>query len=149
MKPDPDDITITTVDPDALIDLRHAVLRAGLPRDSAIFPGDDDPGSRHFAAIHRRRVIACVTLHLEEWEEQPAWKLRGMAVAPEFQGKGVGARILTAAENSVRADSPIRIIWCNARVPAGGFYEKHGWKIVSEVFQVPTAGPHVRMVKRL
>jgi len=37
----------------------------------------------------------------------------------------------------------------NARVPAAGFYTKLGWTIASEQFEVPTAGPHYRMWKRL
>ena len=30
------------------LDLRHVILRPGLPRETAIFPGDDAPTSRHF-----------------------------------------------------------------------------------------------------
>jgi len=32
--------------------------------------------------------------------------------------------------------------WCNARVPAVPFYAAMGWTVVSDVFDVPTAGPH-------
>jgi len=42
-----------------------------------------------------------------------------------------------------------RLLWCNARVPAVGFYESLGWRVVSERFEIPTAGPHVKMVRRL
>jgi hypothetical protein len=47
------------------------------------------------------------------------------------------------------ADGPVRQLWCNARVPAANFYRKLGWQVVSEVFEIPTAGPHVRMTKAL
>src|SRR5689334_18501816 len=73
--------------PDEVIDLRHRVLRAGLPRDSAIFPGDDAPTTRHFAATRPRgaggraeEIIGVATLVLNEWGGRPAWQLRGMAV---------------------------------------------------------------------
>ena len=33
------------------------------------------------------------------------------------------------------------------RVPAERFYHRLGWKTVSEVFEIPTAGPHVRMTR--
>ena len=61
---------------------------------------------------------------------------------------GVGAQLLLALEHWVREpESPTRLLWCNARVPAVPFYQKHGWQVVSEPFEVPTAGPHVKMIK--
>jgi GNAT superfamily N-acetyltransferase len=136
-----------------VIDLRHAVLRAGLPRDTAVFAGDDDPAARHFVAILDDRIVGCVTLHPSQWEGRPAWQLRGMAVEPGLQGSGVGRALLEAVEESVRgdsaeSDSPMAMLWCNARVPAIGFYRRHGWDVVSQPFVVPTAGPHVKMIKR-
>src|SRR6266700_1628599 len=75
-----------------VIDLRHAVLRAGLARESAIFPGDDEPTARHFVArAGDGSVVGCVTLHLNEWQGEPAFQLRGMAVDPGFQSRGIGA----------------------------------------------------------
>ena len=47
------------------------------------------------------------------------------------------------------ARSPVRLFWCNARVPALRFYQRHGWRIVSDQFDIPTAGPHRKLVKRL
>src|SRR5438445_357877 len=61
---------------DEVIDLRHAILRAGLPRETAVFPGDDDPAARHFVATRNGRVVGCATLHLNRWEKEPAWQLR-------------------------------------------------------------------------
>jgi ribosomal protein S18 acetylase RimI-like enzyme len=72
-----------------------------------------------------------------------------MAVSPEVRGRGVGQALLEFLESGLRAESPVRQLWCNARTPAVGFYERQGWRVVSEVFDIPTAGPHVRMVKRL
>ncbi len=132
-----------------VIDLRHSVLRAGLPRESAIFSGDDDASTRHLVAVADGQVIGCVTLLLNRWQSESAWQLRGMAIAPSHQNGGIGAQLLHAAEASVRGDSAILLMWCNARVPAAGFYGKHGWQIASDVFDVPTAGPHVKMIKRL
>lgn len=45
-----------------------------------------------------------------------------------------------------RRDEPGWLVWCNARTSAIGFYEKLGWQVVSEPFDVLTAGPHVKMV---
>jgi GNAT superfamily N-acetyltransferase len=131
-----------------VIDLRHAVLRAGLPRETAIFPGDENPSARHYGAFNQNQLIGCVTLHPNTWHDAPAWQLRGMAVADAARRRGIGKALIEFLEKDI-ADSNIHQFWCNARVPAAKFYEKMGWQIASEVFDIPTAGPHVRMTKRV
>jgi predicted GNAT family N-acyltransferase len=131
-----------------IVDLRHALLRAGLPRESAIFPGDDAPTTHHLAAILDDRVVGCLTLHLSVWNDHPAYQLRGMATAADMQRQGVGRQLLQAAERFVLT-TPQRTVWCNARRIAIAFYQANGWEIVSEEFDIPTAGPHVRMVRTL
>jgi GNAT superfamily N-acetyltransferase len=136
-----------------LIDLRHQVLREGLPREAAIFDGDRDPTSRHYGAFAPdaagERVVACASMLLNQWLDEPAWQLRGMATTPDFRGKGLGRAIVAFIESDIRQAQSVRLLWCNARVPASRFYLKMGWQVVSEEFEIPTAGPHVRMVKRL
>jgi GNAT superfamily N-acetyltransferase len=134
---------------DEIVALRHEVLRAGLPPDAAVFPGDHEPTSRHYGAFVDNRNIGCATLHLNQWLDEPAWQLRGMATAPDFRGSGIGRTILEFIEKDRRLHHSIHLLWCNARVPASGFYQRLGWQIVSEQFDIPTAGPHFRMVKRL
>jgi predicted GNAT family N-acyltransferase len=132
-----------------VVDLRHEVLRAGLPRETAIFPGDDAATSIHvFAVDDNGRAVGCGTLHLNEWQNKPSWQLRGMAVAPTHRGQAIGAQLLAALESAVAA-SDVHQLWCNARTPAAEFYRKHGWEIVSEPFEIPTAGPHVKMIKTI
>lgn len=131
-----------------IVDLRHAVLRAGLPREAAVFAGDEAEASRHFGAFDGATVVGCATLHANSWEGEPAWQLRGMASDPGYRGRGVGRGLLRFLEGDI-ADAGMRLLWCNARVPAAGFYEAMGWSVRSDAFDIPTAGPHYRMVKRL
>ena len=133
---------------DEVIDLRHRVLREGLPREAAVFEGDSASDARHYGAFDHDRLIGCVTLHPSRWDGDPAWQLRGMAVADAHRSRGIGRRLLDFLEQDL-AGSPVRLLWCNARAPAAAFYQKFGWRIVSNVFEIPTAGPHVKMVKRL
>ena len=143
-------IEICRVPIERIIDLRHVILRHGLPREAAIFPGDDAPTSRHYAAIENERVVGCLTLHQSQWESQPAWQLRGMATDKEHQGQGIGRAMMAFMESDLLSDANAsRQLWCNARVPAKNFYVNLGWKIVSDIFDIPTAGPHVRMIKKL
>ena len=141
-----DDIQVRPARPDEVIDLRHAILRAGLARETAIFDGDDLPTTRHFVATVDARVVGCVTLVRSEWKGRPAYQLRGMAVDPSLQRRGVGRKLLVAVDEFVRG-SDVKYMWCNARTPAVPFYERHGWTIASGEFVIPTAGPHYKMTK--
>jgi predicted GNAT family N-acyltransferase len=132
----------------AIVDLRHRVLRPGRPRETAMFDGDDLPTSHHFAAIDGGgRIIGCASFHLNPFEGEPAWQLRGVATDAGWVGRGVGRRVLTAGEADVLGRTP-RLMWCNARAEAVGFYERLGWSVCSETFDVPFVGPHYRMRKR-
>jgi GNAT superfamily N-acetyltransferase len=134
---------------DEIVALRYEVLRAGLPPEAAVFPGDHEPTSRHYGTFVDGRNVGCATLHLNQWLDEPAWQLRGMATAPDFRGSGIGRTILQFIEKDLLAHHTVHLLWCNARVPAAGFYQRLGWQIVSDQFEIPTAGPHFRMVKRL
>jgi N-acetylglutamate synthase-like GNAT family acetyltransferase len=143
-------VRVRRATPAEVVDLRHAVLRGGLPRETAIFPGDEKPEAIHVVAeAGDGRIVGCVTLHPSTWNGRPAWQLRGMATDPAMRGSGVGRAMLDLVERLVRSESGVRQMWCNARVPAAGFYQQAGWAIESEQFEIPAAGPHVRMTKRL
>lgn len=140
------EITCRRVTVEEILPLRHRILRAGLPFETASFDGDQDANARHYAAIWGDGAVCCLSLMPSEWEGRPAWQLRGMATAEQAQGRGLGRRLLEMAVAESRRDEPQRIFWCNARTSAIGFYEKLGWRVMSEPFDVLTAGPHVKMM---
>ncbi|HEX8325220.1 MAG TPA: GNAT family N-acetyltransferase [Tepidisphaeraceae bacterium] len=142
-------INIRAVPVERILPLRHAILRPGLPAATARFDCDDAPDAVHFAAQAGDRLAGCATLCREPFDGEPAWRLRGMAVAADAQSGGVGRLLLTALDHHVTANGPPHTLWCNARLPAVGFYERCGWAVVSDVFDIPTAGPHRRMTRRL
>jgi GNAT superfamily N-acetyltransferase len=146
---DGEPLTVRPAAVDELVDLRHRVLRAGLPRDAAVFPGDELPTSLHFGAFDAaNNAVGCGTFHRSQWENAPAWQLRGMATDDRFRGRGVGAVVLQLGEEMARRDADsIRQLWCNARIAAVPFYRRAGWSVVSEAFEIPTAGVHFRMTK--
>lgn len=134
-----------------VVDLRWRVLRAGLPREAAVFDGDADPAALHYAAVDGGggAVVSCATLHPSAWDGTPAYQLRGMATDDACRGLGLGRGLLGLAEADVRRATPVRLLWCNARTPAVPFYRRLGWAVRSETFDIPTAGPHVRMTRVL
>jgi GNAT superfamily N-acetyltransferase len=134
-----------------MFQVRWEVLRPGRPIEAAQFPGDDAPETIHCGAFEGQtgRNIACATLTRVDWKGEPAWQLRGMGVVAEYQGKGVGRVLLEVLEGLAREASPIRLLWCNAREEALGFYQKQGWDIASERFHIEDVGPHYKMTRRI
>jgi len=128
-----------------IVALRHAVLRPGLPLESAAFDGDEEPATRHFGAFSGREAVGCLSLMHRE-RAGAAYQLRGMAIRSDLQRGGVGRALLTYAERALSAESGARRLWCNARVESVAFYERLGWVVVSEEFDVPGVGPHHVMV---
>ena len=141
-------VIIRTANIDEIIPLRHRILRAGLPMEEARFQFDDASTTRHVAAFDDSEAICCATFQLNAWENEPAWQLRGMATDRGWQGMGLGQAVLKYATELVTQDSPVRLFWCNARVPALDFYRRQGWVERSAVFDIPTAGPHRKMTRR-
>jgi len=131
-----------------ILDIRHEVLRIGHPRDSARFELDNDPRTIHSAAWVDGQVVGCATFVSNPLEDQPAWQLRGMAVSVWMQKAGVGRALLNHLEPRV-AHSQVKLLWCNARVNAVPFYKRLGWYVISDEFNIPSAGPHFRMQKDL
>jgi ribosomal protein S18 acetylase RimI-like enzyme len=76
-----------------------------------------------------------------------SWRVRGMATAPERRGRGAGTAILGALVRHAVEHGAVRI-WCNARLPARGLYERAGFEVTSEEFDVPELGPHYVMERR-
>jgi len=93
--------------------------------------------------------VACASFMLNIWQEEPAWQLRGMAITGELQNRGIGKSLLSYAEETIATSTGIRLFWCNAREPAVRFYLKQFWRVESDIFDIPTAGPHRKMAKRL
>ena len=79
--------------------------------------------------------------------EPGAWRVRGMATAPEARGRGAGLSVLTALVDHARGQGATRI-WCNARTPARSLYERGGFTAVSDEFELPQIGPHFVMEMR-
>ncbi len=143
-------VRVRRATPGEVIDLRHAVLRAGLPRETAIFPGDDAAGTVHVVAVEGDQIVGCATIVASAWNAKKSWQLRGMAVRLSYQRTGVGGMMLTQLQQIARESSAaVRLMWCNARSPAVGFYKRHGWTVASDEFVIETAGPHFKMTLKL
>jgi len=136
-----------------ILPLRYAVLCTGRPWAEAMFVGDEDENTHHFGAFSQtsRGVanLGCVSYMLNTHENESAWQLRGMATRPDLFRTGVGKQLVLAAQAQLLAMHDYRLFWCRAREHAIAFYEKLGWRIVSDLYTVENYGPHRNMMIRV
>ncbi len=91
------------------------------------------------AEVDSARIIGTVAYHVAGAGEG---HLRGMAVIPEFQGRGVACRLLSAAEETLRQEGCSRIT-LDTTIPlqrAIRFYVSNGYRatgIVKDYFGMP------------
>jgi len=141
----------TAVDAEAVRPLRAGVLRPGQPHEQLIFPGDDAPDTLHAAVAMEERIVGVASVMREPYPHDPLagdWRVRGMAISAEMRGRGIGGALLARCENHARDHAGARL-WCNARVRARTLYERAGFAVDGEVFEIPLIGPHYLMRKPL
>jgi GNAT superfamily N-acetyltransferase len=137
--------------PAVAIPLIHRVLRPHQQRAEVAKIGAA-PGAVGLAAYLDDTVVGTAIVSPEAFPEDPdrpdAWRLRGMATAPELRGQGIGRRVLDTAV-ALAASSGGTLMWCNARVTAQDFYERCGFSTVGVEWDEPGLGPHVRMSRAI
>lgn len=124
--------------------LRQRVLRPHQRLEEMNFPGDSAPDTVHFGAFDGPRLVGIASLYrapMKGYDDGRAWQLRGMATDATVRGKGFGDVLMRRCVEHVIAAGGV-LLWCNARVSALGFYERHGLKTVGEPFELPGIGPH-------
>ena len=138
-------ILIRQISADDVRPLRHRVLRPGQGYEETRYPGDSRPETVHLGAFDGDRLVGIASLY-REGREGPGWRLRGMATDADVRGAGFGAALLAACADHVAAAGGGEL-WCNARLSAVGFYQRAGFDVVSEQFDVAGIGPHLVMAR--
>jgi GNAT superfamily N-acetyltransferase len=141
----------TAVDAEAVRLLRAEVLRPGQPREQLIFPGDDEPDTLHAAVAVEGRIVGVASVMREPYPRGPLvgdWRIRGMATSAEMRGRGIGAALLARCKEHARDHAGARL-WCNARVRARTLYERAGFAVDGDPFEIPMIGSHYLMRKPL
>lgn len=145
-------VEVEVVDPSITAPLRQAVLRPHQTIEEMSASVHDGEGAIYLAARRQGQVVGSGSVRPEAppWapEESGAWRVRGMATAPDQRGQGIGAAVLTALVERVSAAGG-STVWCSARIPARTFYERAGFAATGETWVDPRIGPHVHMWRAL
>lgn len=127
-----------------MVKLRRDILRKPIGIDFTPDELEKERENMLIAAFDDEQILGCCMLVKESAQKV---RLRQMAVLNDLQGKGIGRALTLFAENIAR-DQGYRIINMHARKPVVGFYEKMGYRVVSEEF-TEISLPHFEMEKEL
>lgn len=136
---------------EVVLPLRSKMLRNGAELETCILPTDSIEGVFHLAYYADDKEVASVATFFPQQMDGKAgaaYQLRGMATDSQFFGKGYGAALLKYAVSYIK-NAKAEYIWCNARSSAVDFYQKQGFQIVSEEFEIAGIGPHYIMILNL
>ena len=127
-----------------MIQLRHLILRQPLGLSFSKEELEKEKNNILIASFDDDEMLGCCMLIPIN---NNTLQMRQMAVPDKLQGKGIGASIMSFAENLARDKGYNKIIM-HARDTAIGFYEKFGFKIKGAPFSEVNL-PHHVMEKNL
>ena len=130
--------------------IRHTVLRPGRPIEECIFDGDEDKKTIHLGAFINQDLIGIASFVVDhkDYFTGKQYRLRGMAVLPEYRKKGYGKKLVSHGEKLLH-EQGINTLWFNAREVALHFYNGLGFMVKGKPFEIETVGTHYVMYKVL
>jgi ribosomal protein S18 acetylase RimI-like enzyme len=123
--------------------LRQAILR---PHETLEQLAADEPAGAFAVGAFDHSELVAVGLIAPDGGPG-AWRVRGMATAPHARGVGAGTAVLDTLVKHALEHGASRV-WCNARTPARSLYERAGFRVISDEFELPRIGPHFVMERR-
>ena len=127
-----------------MVNLRKEILRKPLGLDFENAELDREVDDVLIGAFEDDKLICCCLITRMD---SSTCRLRQMAVPSTLQHKGIGASLVSFAENVAR-DIGYKTMSMHARKTAIGFYEKFGYHVSGDEFEEITI-PHYVMLKRL
>lgn len=129
--------------------LRLKVLKVPNEEYAYDYQGDNLESTFHLGLEKDNQLVCIASFFENPCAQDPDLRgvqLRGMATDSAVQGMGFGKHIMELAMEQSR-NKGFELMWCNARIHAIPFYEKLGFRCVSDPFMVPRVGMH-RVMKR-
>jgi len=108
--------------------LRKKILYPNLSSAPIIL--DEDEKGIHFGLYDDNKLIAITSLFLEGSHAQ----FRKFATDTDFQHQGYGSQLLRYIIDFARQEG-VHTLWCNARITAIPFYQKHHFSMVGSPFK--------------
>lgn len=125
--------------------IRLEELRKNIPLPVE-FEGDLEEETIHLGAFYKNNLVAISSYMMANTNsfEGKQFQLRGMATLKEYQGMGAGKLMLKKVIELLQ-ERKVDVLWCNARVVAVPFYQKQGFSIYGNSFDINYVGEHYKM----
>ncbi|WP_310618653.1 GNAT family N-acetyltransferase [Flexibacterium corallicola] len=120
-------VTIKQISPHETYAIRQQVLWPSKSIEALAVTGDET--ALHLGALHMTSLVGVGSF----FYEGTSVRLRKLAVLPDFQGQGIGQRLIETAIEKL-AQTSARELWCDARETALPFYEKLGFSVSGDIF---------------
>lgn len=132
----------------AYYQLRYEVLRQPWqqPPGSERVPEDEDPATVHALCLMPTGAVAGVGMLQSAGEDRG--QVRFMAVAPAWQGQGVGRKLLVFLEEAAAQLGYAEVV-LHAREAAVPFYQRQQYAVVAPSHTLFGSIPHFLMAKKL
>jgi [ribosomal protein S5]-alanine N-acetyltransferase len=131
--------------------LRFKVLWPHKPDvESCVIDIDHRSDAIHLGACKDGEIVGVCSLFemsTPKLSDVRQYRLRAMATDPDVRGSGAGRMLVEEALRIVKSGG-YNVLWCDARAVALGFYEKLGFSVIDEWYEVPIIGPHKLMYFR-
>jgi len=119
------DIKIIT--PKEALPIRHKVLWPNKPVSFCQVSGDET--ANHYGVYIDDKLVSVASVYIKD----NIARLRKFATLVEFQGSGLGTKLITHIINELK-NINIACFWCDARKTAIGFYQKFSMEQQGGVF---------------
>ena len=123
------------------VELRRRVLRAPLGLDFSEEDLAAEADQLHLVAFGEGTALGCLILV----PIKLGFKMRQVAVDPEFQRRGIGEQLVRESER-IAVEMGAAKMELNARLTAVDFYKRLGYTVVGEEF-IEVGIPHLNMLK--
>lgn len=123
---------------DETIPLRHSVLWPNHPV-SHVRLAEDDLGFHYGAFLPSSdEPVAIISIFKEPLPDPdrtvPAARFRKFACGPEYQGRGIGTKLLQYVFRIAHAELGCNVMWCDARLSTANWYERRGMTRFGQTF---------------
>ena len=138
-------IIVQQITPAETRPLRHKVLWPHIPNEvDCVIDIDKRQDAIHLGAIDQGRIVGICSLFKMDssrLEHQNQYRLRAMATHPDWRGRQAGKAIVEKAIEITSAKG-MDVLWCDARKVALGFYQRMGFTLIDDWYDVRNIGPH-------
>ncbi|GEM_PF-140739 len=147
----PEYVNYKSIQPSQPVPLRASILRPNQPVENSVYPLDEDDNALHLGAIKNGELVGVGSIYKEDATRKDlsdAWRLRGMATLETVRGEGHGRRLVEMAIEYIALNGG-GDLWFNARPEVQEFYEKLGFQVEGEPYEIGLDGARIFMWKTI